>query len=215
MSDIFREVDEEVRRSKAEALWSRFGGLIIGACIVLVLTVAAYRFYDWQKQKAAAEAGAKFESALQLLQSGKASEGEAELNTLAASNAGIYQVLARFRVATELAKRDGAAAIKAFDLLSADSALDGQLRDIARFRAASIAADTLAFPELEARMTPLISSRNGWRHSAQEILAAAAIKANAMDKARQYLDSIIIDREAPQAVRSRAELLIGLTRGAK
>ena len=64
-------------------------------------------------------------------------------------------------------------------------------------------------------MAPLVSSSNVWRHSAHEMLAAAALKDNQLDKARQYLDTIIIDREAPQAVKARAELLIGLTRGAK
>jgi hypothetical protein len=215
MSDIFREVDEEVRRSKAEAFWGRYGFLVIGACALLVMGVAGYRFYDFQKQKAAAEAGAKFETALQLIQTGKLSEGETALNEIAAGNSGIYQTLAKFRSATELAKRDAPAAIKAFDALAADANLDAQIRDIARFRAASVAADTLPFAELETRMAPLLTASNSWRHSAQEILAASAIKANAMDKARQYLDSIIIDRNAPQAVKSRAELLIGLTRGTK
>jgi hypothetical protein len=215
MSDIFREVDEEVRRSKAEAFWGRYGGLIIGGCALLVIGVAGYRFYDYQKQKAAAEAGAKFETALQLIQTGKTSEGETALNALAGEQSGIYQTLAKFRAATELGKRDAPAAIKAFDALAADAALDGQIRDIARFRAASIAADILPLADLEARMAPLLNPTSGWRHPAQEILAASAIKSNAMDKARQYLDSIIIDRTAPQAVKSRAELLIGLTRGTK
>jgi hypothetical protein len=215
MSDIFSEVDEEVRRSKAEAFWGRYGGLVIGACVLLVVGVAGYRFYDYQNQKAAAEAGAKFETALQLLQTGKSTEGEAALNQLSSGSGGVYQTLAKFRLATELAKRDAPEAIKAFDALSGDASLDAQLRDVARFRAAFVAADTMPLADLEARMAPLLSANNGWRHAAQEILAASAIKANAMDKARQYLDSIIIDRDAPQAVKSRAELLIGLTRGVK
>jgi hypothetical protein len=215
MSDIFSEVDEEVRRSKAEAFWQRYGGAIVGACVLLVLGVAGYRFYDYQQQKAAAEAGAKFESALQLIQTGKASEGEAALNQLASGSTGIYQILAQFRAATELAKRDVLAAVKAFDALAANAALDSQIREIARFRAAAAAADTLPLAEVEARMAPLLNAGSSWRHFAQEILAASAIKANNMEKARSYLDSIIIDRDAPQAIKSRAELLIGLTRGAK
>jgi hypothetical protein len=215
MSDIFSEVDEEVRRSKAEAFWNRYGGAIVGACVLLVLGVAGYRFYDYQQQKAAAEAGAKFESALQLIQTGKASEGEAVLNQLASGSSGIYQILAQFRAATELAKRDVPAAVKAFDALAGNAALDGQIREIARFRAAAAAADILPLAEVETRMAPLLNPGSSWRHFAQEILAASAIKANNMEKARSYLDSIIIDRDAPQAIKSRAELLIGLTRGAK
>jgi hypothetical protein len=215
MSDIFREVDEEVRRSQAEAVWAKYGSLIIAACVILVLGVAGYRYFDWQREKAAAEAGAKFEAALQLMQSGKSSEGEAALANVVAEGSGIYKSLAQFRIATELGKRDAAAAVKIFDELAGNAALDSALRDVARLRAAALAADFQPLADLEKRMVPLLSPSSAWRHAAQEILAAAAIKANDLEKARRSLDAIIIDRDAPAAVKSRAELLIGLTRGAK
>ncbi len=215
MSDIFREVDEEVRRSQAEALWAKYGTLIIVACVLLVLGVAGYRFFDWQRQKAAAEAGAKFENALQLFQSGKGSEGEAALVKVASEGSGIYKSLAQFRVASELGKRDAAAAIKQFDQLAEDQTLDSLMRDVARLRAGALAADSQPLGEVEKRMAPLLSATNAWRHPAHEILAASAIKANDLEKARKYLDSIILDRDAPASIKSRAELLIGLTRGAK
>ena len=101
------------------------------------------------------------------------------------------------------------------DELAANATLDASLRDVARLRAAALAADVQTVTDLEKRMGPLLSPNNAWRHAAQEILAAAAIKANDLDKARRSLDAIIIDRDAPAAVKSRAELLIGLTRGAK
>jgi hypothetical protein len=215
MSDIFREVDEEFRRSKAEQVWAKYSGFVLLACTILVIGVATYRFFEWQSEKAAAEAGAKFNTALQLFQTGKAKEGEDAIAGIANGNPGIYKSLAQFRAASELGKRDAVAAIKSFDQLASDSTLNAALRDVARLRAATLAVDSLPFADVERRMGPLLSSGNAWRHSAHEMLAAAALKANELDKARQYLDSIIIDREAPQPVKTRAELLIGLTRGAK
>lgn len=213
MSDIFREVDEEVRRSQAEALWAKYSGVILLACSLLVLAVAGYRFYEWQGEKAAAAAGAKFEAALQLLQSGKAAEGEAAIAKITVEGSGIYKSLAQFRAAAELAKRDALGAIKAYDQLANDATLDATLRDVARIRAGVIGVDVLPFADAERRLSPLLNPANGWRHAAQELLAAAALKANQLDKARTYLDTIILDREAPQAVKARAEVLIGLTRG--
>ncbi len=215
MSDIFREVDEEVRRSQAEKLWSKYSGLVLLACTVLVLAVAGYRYFDWQREQAASANGAKFEDALTLLQTGKTAEGEAAFAKLASEGIGIYRSLAQFRSAADLAKKDAPAAIKAFDALADDTTLDAGLRDVARLRAGAIAVDSLPFADAERRMGPLLSPGNVWRHPANELLAAAALKAGQLDKARQYLDTIITDRDAPSPVKSRAEVLIGLTRGAK
>jgi hypothetical protein len=215
MSDIFREVDEEVRRSQAEQLWSKYSGIILLACVVLVAGVAGYRFLEWQRETAAAAAGAKFEEALALVQSGKTAEGEAAMAKIAGGDAGIYKSLAQFRSAADLAKKDAAGALKAFDALANDATLDAGLRDVARLRAGAIAVDALPFAEAERRMMPLLSPNNVWRHPANELLAASALKAGELEKASKYLDTIILDREAPAAVKSRAEVLIGLTRGAK
>ena len=214
MSDIFREVDEEVRRSQAEDFWRRYSGLIFVACVILVAAVGAWRFYEWRRETAAAAAGARFDEALQLFQTGKASEGEAALAKIAAEDSGIYQTLARFRSAGELAKRDAQGAIRAYDGLAAESSLNAGLRDVARLRAGALAVDALPLADAEARLSPLLGSTSVWRHHANELLAAAAIKAGQLSKARQHLDTIIVDREAPANVKSRAEVLIGLTRGA-
>ena len=41
MSDIFQEVDEELRRDEFGKLWKQFGGYIIGACVAIILLSAA------------------------------------------------------------------------------------------------------------------------------------------------------------------------------
>ena len=57
MSDIFSEVDEEVRREQLRKLWERYGFLLIAACVLLVAGVAGWRGYEWWEAKWAAEAG--------------------------------------------------------------------------------------------------------------------------------------------------------------
>jgi hypothetical protein len=215
MSDIFREVDEEVRRSKAEEVWRRYGAVIVALCVLLVAGVGGYRYLEWQKEKATAAAGAQFEAALNLFQASKPAEGEAAMAKIATEGSGIYKALAQFRGASELAKRDPAAALKAFDGLATDQALDAGLRDVARLRAGVIAVDALPLADVERRLQPLIANNGAFRHHAHELLASAAVKAGDLAKARQSLDTIIIDRQAPAEIRTRAETLIGVTRGMK
>lgn len=215
MSDIFREVDEEVRRSQAEAVWKRFGGLIIGACVLFVAGVGGYRYDQWRKEQAASASGARFEAALSKFAQNNSADAEKDMAGLAADGFGGYRVLAQFRTASEIAKRDPAAGIRAFDAIAADAAVDAAVRDIARVRAGAVAADSATLADVESRLQPLTSATNAFRHQANELIAAAAIKAGDMAKAAKHLDAIIIDREAPAGLRGRAETLIGVTRGAK
>ena len=41
VSDIFHEVDEEVRREQLKKLWDRYGNYVVAAAFLLVAAVAA------------------------------------------------------------------------------------------------------------------------------------------------------------------------------
>ena len=43
VSDIFQEVDEEVRREQLKKLWERYGIFLIAACVLLVVAVGGWR----------------------------------------------------------------------------------------------------------------------------------------------------------------------------
>ena len=74
MSDIFQEVDEEVRREQLKKLWDRYGNYVVVAAFLVVAGVAAWRGYSWWDAKKAAETGAAFEAASTLAETGKLSE---------------------------------------------------------------------------------------------------------------------------------------------
>ena len=103
MSDIFREVDEEVRRERLTQLWNRYGSLLIAACVLLVAAVGGWRGYEWWQTKKAAEAGAQFEAAIALSDQGKHKEAEEAFAKLSAGGPANYRMLAKFREATEQA----------------------------------------------------------------------------------------------------------------
>src|SRR5262245_63171570 len=118
VSDIFREVDEEVRREQLKKLWDRWGSYAIAAAVVVVVAIAAWRAWSYWEMKKAQEAGTAFEAALSSAQAGKHEEAEAAFAKIAADSPSGYRTLARLREAAELAQRDRAAAVKAYDALS-------------------------------------------------------------------------------------------------
>ena len=120
VTDIFNEVDEEVRREQLKKLWERYGNYLIALCIVIVAGVGAWRGYEWWQGKQAAQSGAAFEQAVELAEGGKHQEAEAAFAKLATDGTAGYRVLARLREAAQLAPTDRKAAVQAYDEIAAD-----------------------------------------------------------------------------------------------
>ena len=211
MSDIFQEVDEEVRREKLKQLWERHGNLIVAFALLIVLAVGGWRGYDWWENRKAAESGAAFEAAVALAESGKQAEAQAAFSKLAQEGSSGYRILARFREAAELAKTDPAAAVKAYDSLAADSALGRSLQDLAAVRAGLILVDTAPLADLNARLEPLTAADRPFRHTARELLALGAWRTGDAATAKRWFDLIATDAETPAGTRQRIEVLMTLS----
>ena len=211
MTDIFREIDEEVRRDKAAEFWAKYQNWIIGLALLVVLASGGWRYWQYQRRVAAEAAGAQFEKAVQLERDGKAKEAQAAFAEVAKGSAAGYAMLARMRAATAAAASDPAAAIKAFEAISADQAIDPLFRDAARLRAAMLQVDqNTAYEEVQKSLAPLAAPTGTYRHTARELLALAAMRSNDFAAAAKWLDLIMADASAPSNLRQRAVLMQSL-----
>jgi hypothetical protein len=158
----------------------------------------------------AAEAGAAFDAALELAEQNKHVEAQAAFEKLATTAPAGYRMLARLRAAGELATRDPQAGAKMYDELAADRSIGAEQQDLARIRAAGLVLDTDSYPNMLQRLEASTKPEATFRHTARELLALSAWRANDVTAARQWLDMIASDGETPAAMRSRAEALQAL-----
>ena len=207
VTDIFNEVDEEVRRERLKKLWERYGTFIIAGCVLFVVAVGGWRGYEWWEAKKAAEAGAAFEQAVTLAEAGKHQEAEVAFGKLATDGTAGYRVLARLREAAELASTDRSAAVKAYDQIAGDGSSGQAIRDLANLRAGYLLVDGSSYADMLARLKSLTAPDRAFRYSARELLALSAWKAADMSAARKWAEMIITDPQTPPAARSRAEVL--------
>ena len=210
MSELFDEVDEEVRRDQLKKLWDQYSIYIIGLALLIIAGVGGWRGYQYLEAKKAAEAGAAFDRAAELSDESKHAEAEAAFADLAAKAPYGYRILARLRTAAEVAARDKPAAAKAFDDIASDTSVAAAERDLARIRAAQLLLETTTYPNMLQRLEPAAGKDGAFRHSARELLALSAWRANDATATRQWLDMIANDGDTPPGLRSRAEALQAL-----
>ena len=210
MSDIFQEVDEEVRRDKAAQFWKKYQNLIFAGVALIVLGTAGYRFYENRMLAAEQAAGAAYEQALALERAGKDVDAEAAFARLAADAPGGYQTLARLASAGVRATSDRDGALRAYDALAADSSIGPLFRDAARLRAALLRLDAgqadAAKPALEALAGPDAPYRN----TARLALGVIALDAADYEGAGKWLDLVVADDGAPEVEKKSAQSLLGL-----
>jgi hypothetical protein len=211
VSDIFREVDEEVRRERLKQLWDRYNYLIIAVAVLIVVAVGGWRAYQWWEAKRAAEAGTAFAAAAILAEQGKHEEAEAAFAKLAADSTASYRMLAKFREAAAAAHRDPKAAVAIYDQLAADESISRTMQDLAALRAGMLLVDSAPYEELRQRLEPLTAADRPFRHSARATLALSAWRANDLAAMRRWSDMILADSETPASTRGRIEMLLALT----
>ena len=210
MSELFDEVDEDVRRDQLKKLWDQYSIYIIAGALLIIAGVGGWRGYQYLEAQKAAEAGAAFDKAVELSDANKHAEAEAAFDELAAKAPSGYRMLARMRAAGEVASRDPQAAAKMFDDIAADRSVGTEQQNLAKIRAAEMLLDTASYPEMLARLEPFTTPEATYRHTARELLALSAWRANDMAAARKWLDLIGNDGETPPSMRSRAEAMQAL-----
>jgi hypothetical protein len=210
VSELFDEVNEDVRREQLKALWDRYSIYIVAAALLVIAAIGGWRGYQYLEAQKAAQAGAAFDKAVELSEQNKHAEAEAAFNSLAATAPYGYRNLARLRAAAEVASRDPQAAVKLYDDMSADASMGASERELARIRAAGLLLETSSYPNMLQRLEASAAPAATFRHTARELLALSAWRANDASAAHHWLDMIANDAETPPGLRSRAEALQAL-----
>lgn len=212
VSEIFREVDEELRRENFAKLWARYGKYIIALAVLLVIATAAvtqWRRYQLHEREAE---GARYLAALDLARQGKDQDAAQAFAALARQAGGGHATLARLEEGA-LKERAGDldGAVATYQALAADGSVDPIYRDVATLLAAQ---DGLAKGDpkaIIAKLAPLTSADNPWHPSALELTALAQLKAGDKTAARATYQRLADDLAAPQGLRARAaEMLTAL-----
>ena len=204
MSDIFREIDEELRRDNLLKLWSRYRRYII-AIAVFALAVAggivAWRDHQLSERRAQST---RYAAALALARDGTEVDAVKAFAAIAHEGGG-YAILAAFEEAALLAKSgDREAGAAAYDRIAAANEFDPNLRGLA-----VLLSVVQRMPQADPhttidRLEPLTASGSPWRPTAIELTALARLQSGDKPGALDLFKSLADDSATPQGLRARA-----------
>jgi hypothetical protein len=214
VSDIFREVDEEIRKERYLSLWKKYGPWVIGAAVALVLAVAGWQgWQQWQRSQAI-EASKAYDSAVDALQAGDTETALSRLSELSDPRASGYGLLAAFRRAELLSEQgDAAGAIQTWDRIAASPEAPAPLTDLATIFSVMHQLDDGAPEQLASRLQPIADGGSAMRWTAVELQAYLAQRGGDAERARDLYGRIADASDVPPAQRQRATQMLALLEG--
>ena len=208
MSDIFREVEEDVRRDRMEKLWKAYGTYAMVVLALVFAGIAGWQFWERRELAEHQQVANAFIAAQRISNAQAAASAFADLARTAPKG---YAQVARLSQAGAMlmsGQRDGA--IDLYKQLAKDDS--GLVGSVARLRAAWALAENASRKELADLLKPLDQPGNAWRPNAREVLAYADYRAMDTKSALKKYSELAADPESPQGLRSRAEAMTSFLR---
>ncbi len=190
MTDVFHEVDREVREDALRRTALRWAPLAGGVAAAILIGVGVMQLMAGQANTARGESAEAYGAALRHLQAQDVEAAEAALAGLAAEGAGAYAAFAQaLHGAIHLDRGDRPAAQTAFE--TAAAAFEDRLyADLAALKAAYARFDTASRRELEFAVRPLAGEDRPYWAAARELLAAAALRDGDIRAAREGYEGL-------------------------
>ena len=222
MTDIFDELNEDLRAERARGLARRYGAVGVGLLVLVIAGVGGWQGWRWYQDRESAQAAAPYLAAMATADAlppdaspdraspGRAAAADAFARVAATAPPG-YRTLARLREAALRADAgDLAAALALYDAIARDDDADKPLRDLANLLWAQHQVDQGDPAAVSARLKPLEAFDNPWRPLAQEADALLALRRDDKPAALAMLRILSADPSAGDGVRGRAGGLLTL-----
>jgi hypothetical protein len=203
VTDIFREVEEDVRRERFEKFWKAYGNYLIAALVLVFVGIGGWQLWDRHEQQERAKVAATFIAAQRITNPQAAASAFVDIARDAPKG---YATVARLSEAAAMfASGQQGSAIDLYKQIAKDDS--GPIGMIARLRAAWALSDTASRADLADLLKPLDQPGSAWRENAQEVLAYADYRAMDMKSALAKYASLAVDPQAPDALRNRAQAM--------
>lgn len=210
MTDLFEEVEEQLRSDRYKQFARKALPWMLGIAAVALIATLGYWGYDSYRAKQVATASEQYAAGVDAMVAGDKTKAQQLLTEVSKSQAKGYKSLALMHLAAfQVEANKPAEAVKLLDEAAA-AASDPLIGDAARLKSAFALLDTAPLKDLEGRLKPLMEEGHPYRVQAREALAFA--KLNAGDLAGARGDFVLISQslDAQQGAQARAQAAIGL-----
>ena len=213
MSDVFQEVDEELRRQHLDKAFKTYGPLVLSAVIVVLAGYAGFMFWQGYQERRAASASDQLVHGIESLARGDEEGALATFSALAENGPEGYAMLAAFQEAAATRQAgELTAAMALYDGIAADGGNPEEFRALARYYGGltAISSADATYDDITTRLEPVANGNSPWRYHAQEALGYAALREGQNDVAEGFYLRLTEDALVPAGIAARANEMLNV-----
>ncbi|MAG90686.1 MAG: hypothetical protein CML32_08190 [Rhodobacteraceae bacterium] len=204
MSDIFQEIDEDLRQDKVARLWKAYGKYLVALAVFIILVIASYRFIEHKNEKNREQTSELYELASETGRSGdKKAAIELLSDEMFDENRG-YSIISKLKKAA-LAKSnndlEGTEIVLKEIITNEDIPL--YLRDLARLKLFASDSDNNS-----SQLEVLIEEEGPWKFLALELKGGIQLEGGNLNEARSIFKELTDDANTPNNLRRRASEIL-------
>lgn len=208
MVDLFDEVQEELREEKKFYLIKRYGSYLLGIMVVAIVFTAVYLWWNDYRQNQIFQVGGEFEKAYAKVITSNVEEGMKLFSELAKNNKTTYNDLALLNIAAyEDYQRNYEIAAQHYKAVMEHSDASGLLKDFARlmYLKSQMSLPKADKEKIILELQQFAESKQTFKSSTLELLAALQIKARKFSDAEQTIARLLSDPNTPHSMNVRAQ----------
>ena len=206
MSDILRQVDEDLRKEKLTSLWNRFKVYIISIILLLIISISVYQYLEISEYN---EKASTIESYY------KASNNESvdvmlgKLETIKTSNEFSQNLIDLKSADIHLVKGDIELGLKKLEQIF-KSKNKSILGDLALYKYLMLKIDEVAVNEVNNLIENFNSKENNFNYLFSELVGIKNIVDGQYSEGKIIFESLLNDASVPNEIKIRAEKYINI-----
>ncbi len=204
MSDIFQEIDEDLRQDKVARLWKAYGKYLVSLAVFIILAIAGYRFIEHMNEENREQASELYELASEAGRTGD-KKAAIELFSDERFNETIgYAIISKLKKAT-LAKSNNDPEGMAIVLkqIVTNEEIPSYLRNLARLKLIASDSDNYI-----SQLDALIEGDGPWKFLALELKGGMELEVGNLKEARSIFEELTIEADTPNNMRRRASEIL-------
>ena len=212
MSDVFQEVDEELREEKYKSIWRKFRYYVIGGLILFILGIATNAFWKDYNLKEINERSDRFFTAIEMAQEDKVNAITLleEFANQEEKNSEYNALIARFtEAAIRRSEKDFNGALVIYQSLK-DNNISNFYEDYAKLSSVEMLIALNNKKDAKLILDDLISNTSDLKHIAMEYMGYLEIDEGNFSKARTIFTNIADDALSSVNMKNRSREVLSI-----
>ncbi|MFQ3361704.1 MAG: hypothetical protein ACI9JG_001236 [Alphaproteobacteria bacterium] len=210
VSDILREIDEDLRQDKLKALWKKYGILVITIIVAPIIILSAFKFYqNWETNKAE-KSGSLLLEAIEYININDFDNALLKIEDLKNISSKEYvQYATVIEAAIAVESNDIDQAIKLYETYIENSN-DSLLKGFALIKVAYLKVDSVSSEEIKELLLPILEEDNSLYGIGLELIGYSYYKNNDYDESFKQFELILNNQYNSPSLLSRASIMYEL-----